>query len=79
MDLDEAYRLYVNDLYRYLYSLSKSHFTAEDLVQESYYKAFLYMEDYEIKNIKTWLFKVAYHAFIDWQRRISGWCFMKRR
>lgn len=27
------------------------------------------MEDYEISNIKAWLFKVAYHAFIDFTRK----------
>ena len=27
------------------------------------------LEDYEIRNIRAWLFKVAYHAFIDFQRK----------
>jgi len=69
VELDKAYQEYVNDLYRYLFSLSKDHFTAEDLVQEAFYRAYLHLEDYEISNIKAWLFKVAYHAFIDFQRK----------
>ncbi|MFJ7728706.1 sigma-70 family RNA polymerase sigma factor [Neobacillus sp. NPDC097160] len=69
MELDQAYRENVNDLYRYLYSLSKDHFIAEDLVQEAFYRAYLHLEDYEISNIRAWLFKVAYHAFIDFQRK----------
>ena len=69
MELDQAYREHVNDLYRYLYSLSKDHFIAEDLVQEAFYRAYLHLEDYEISNIRAWLFKVAYHAFIDFQRK----------
>ena len=69
MDLDEVYQLYVNDLYRYLFSLSKDHYTAEDLVQEAFYRAYIHLEDYEISNIKAWLFKVAYHAFIDFTRK----------
>jgi RNA polymerase sigma-70 factor, ECF subfamily len=69
LDLDEAYQVYVNDLYRYLYSLSKDHFTAEDLVQEAFYRAYIQLEDYEIHNIKAWLFKVAYNSFIDYQRK----------
>lgn len=69
MELDRAYQEYVNDLYRYLFSLSKDHFIAEDLVQEAFYRAYLQLEDYQISNIKAWLFKVAYHAFIDYQRK----------
>ncbi|CAH2715944.1 ECF RNA polymerase sigma factor SigM [Neobacillus rhizosphaerae] len=69
MELDKAYQENVNDLYRYLFSLSKDHFIAEDLVQEAFYRAYLQLEDYEISNIRAWLFKVAYHAFIDFQRK----------
>ncbi len=69
MQLEELYKLYVNDLYRYLFSLSRDHFVAEDLVQETFYRAFLTLEDYEISNIKAWLFRVAYNAFIDRQRK----------
>ncbi|MEQ2526851.1 sigma-70 family RNA polymerase sigma factor [Bacillaceae bacterium CLA-AA-H227] len=69
MDLDEAYQAYVNDLYRYLFSLSKEHYTAEDLVQEAFYRAYLHLENEEILNIKAWLFKVAYRVFIDYSRK----------
>jgi RNA polymerase sigma-70 factor, ECF subfamily len=69
VQLDEVYELYMNDLYRYLFSLSKDHYVAEDLVQEAFYRAYMTLEDYEISNIKAWLFKVAYHAFIDYQRK----------
>lgn len=69
MDLDEIYEAYVNDLYRYLFSLSKDHYTAEDLVQEAFYRAYIQLETVEISNIKAWLFKVAYHAFVDYTRK----------
>ncbi|MEH7011379.1 sigma-70 family RNA polymerase sigma factor [Neobacillus niacini] len=69
MQLEDVYKLYMNDLYRYLFSLSKDHYVAEDLVQEAFYRAYMALEDYEIINIKAWLFKVAYHAFIDHQRK----------
>lgn len=69
VDLDEIFKLHVNDVYRYLFSLSKDHHTAEDLVQEAFYRAYIQLQDYEISNIKAWLFKVSYHAFIDYQRK----------
>lgn len=69
MDLDEAFEAYVDDLYRYLFSLSKNHHTAEDLVQETFYRAYLQLLEDDINQIKPWLFKVAYHAFIDFTRK----------
>ncbi len=41
---------------------------AEDLVHETFYRAFLHMDEAHV-NIKAWLFKVAYHAFIDFIRK----------
>ncbi|MCM3766440.1 sigma-70 family RNA polymerase sigma factor [Neobacillus niacini] len=69
MDLDEAFEAYVDDLYRYLFSLSKNHHTAEDLVQETFYRAYLQLSEKDIRQIKPWLFKVAYHTFIDFVRK----------
>jgi RNA polymerase sigma-70 factor, ECF subfamily len=69
VDLDEAFEAYVDDLYRYLFSLSKNHHTAEDLVQETFYRAYLQLSEEDIRQIKPWLFKVAYHAFIDFTRK----------
>ncbi|UII56583.1 hypothetical protein LS684_03615 [Cytobacillus spongiae] len=69
MELDRIFEAYVDDLYRYLYSLSKNHHTAEDLVQETFYRAYLQLLEDGISNIKPWLFKVAYHAFIDLTRK----------
>lgn len=69
MDLDEAFEVYVDDLYRYLFSLTKNHHTAEDLVQETFYRAYLQLLEDDISHIKPWLFRVAYHAFIDFIRK----------
>lgn len=69
LTIEKIYKLYINDVYRYLYSLSCSHHVAEDLVQETFYRAYLYLEDYENQNVKSWLFKVAYHTFVDYIRK----------
>ncbi|WP_313893138.1 sigma-70 family RNA polymerase sigma factor [Psychrobacillus sp.] len=68
MEIEDIYRLYVNDLYRYLLSLSKDHYRAEELVQETIYRAFLHIDDYQ-GYVKPWLFKTGYHVFIDSIRR----------
>lgn len=69
LDLEQIYSLYVNDLYRYVYSLCKNKSTAEDIVQETFYRAYFYVESYKKEKIKPWLFKVAYHTFIDFLRK----------
>jgi len=68
-NLDSIYQYYFHDIYRFLLSLCHNHHTAEDLVQETFFRAYLNLENYKEENIKTWLFTVAYHAFIDHYRK----------
>lgn len=59
----------MNDIYRYLYSLTKNHTTAEDLLQDTFTKAHITLLGQEIQDIKPWLFKVAYYTYIDSTRK----------
>ncbi|WP_280771773.1 RNA polymerase sigma factor [Salipaludibacillus daqingensis] len=68
-NIDSIYNDYFHDIYRFLLSLCHDHHTAEDLVQETFFRAHLFVENYEGENIKTWLFTVAHHAFIDHYRK----------
>lgn len=63
------YRLHVNDIYRYLYRLTRDARCAEDLTQETFFRAFSALDDYHGERVRPWLFKVAYHAFVDWHRK----------
>ncbi|WP_047984344.1 sigma-70 family RNA polymerase sigma factor [Ornithinibacillus californiensis] len=65
MDLEQIYLTYFHDLYRYIFSLTRNHAEAEDLVQETFTKAHMMLLTNEIKEIKPWLFKVGYHTYID--------------
>lgn len=65
MDLGQIYLLYFNDLYRYLFSLTRNHIETEDLIQETFTKAHMALLTNDIKEIKPWLFKVGYYTFID--------------
>ncbi|AWB44072.1 RNA polymerase subunit sigma-24 [Paenibacillus sp. CAA11] len=67
--LDEVYRQYIGELQRYLYFLCRNHHTAEDLVQETFYRAYLYLESYSDEKVKAWLFRVAHNVFIDRLRK----------
>ncbi|UFT99574.1 sigma-70 family RNA polymerase sigma factor [Radiobacillus kanasensis] len=68
-DIDGIYHAYFQDVYRFLLSLCRDHHTAEDLVQETFFRAYLYIEHYAGGKAKTWLFTVAYRAFIDHYRK----------
>lgn len=69
--LDAVYREYYKDVYRYLLFLSKDHYTAEDLVQETFCRALLHLNKTRYDKVKPWLFRVAYHTFIDKTRKDS--------
>lgn len=67
--IESIYESYFNDLYRFLLSLCHHHHTAEDLVQETFLRAYLHVEKDEYESIKSWLFTVARNAFIDHYRK----------
>lgn len=67
--IESIYNDYFHDIYRFLLSLCRDHHTAEDLVQETFLRAYLHVENYENESIKSWLFTVAHHAFIDHYRK----------
>lgn len=67
--LDDLYKLYMADVYRYLLCLCKDQYLAEDLLQDTFFKAYLYLEDCPPDSVKPWLFRVAYNSFIDSVRK----------
>lgn len=69
MEVQEIYQRYVNDVYRYLFSLCRDRSLAEDLTQDTFIKIFGAFDDHPPVSIKAWLFKVAYHTFIDYLRK----------
>ncbi|WP_041749629.1 sigma-70 family RNA polymerase sigma factor [Brevibacillus brevis] len=67
--LEDVYQLHVNDIYRYLFRLTRDERLAEDLTQETFCRAFSSLDDYHGEKVRPWLFKVAYHAFVDGYRK----------
>ncbi|MEG1798040.1 MAG: sigma-70 family RNA polymerase sigma factor [Clostridium sp.] len=67
--LDNLYKLYMTDVYRYLLYLCKDKYLAEDLLQDTFFRAYLYLEDCPPDNVKPWLFRVAHNSFIDSTRK----------
>ncbi|WP_257348738.1 sigma factor [Pseudalkalibacillus decolorationis] len=67
--LDQFYEEYACDVYRYLFSLGRNHNIAEDIVQETFYRAYLHIEGLSDEKIEPWIFRVAYNIFIDQKRK----------
>ncbi|GAA0504420.1 sigma-70 family RNA polymerase sigma factor [Salinibacillus aidingensis] len=69
MDIQQLYKLYIHDVYRYTLSLCKDRSLAEDLTQDTFMKAYQALDKSPPKALKSWLIKIAYHTFIDYTRR----------
>ncbi|NJD03220.1 MAG: sigma-70 family RNA polymerase sigma factor [Ruminiclostridium sp.] len=67
--LDDIYRTHMQDIYRYLLSLCHNHHVAEDILQETFYRAYLHLEDCREERVKPWLFRVAHNVFVDFTRK----------
>ena len=72
-DLESIYLAFADPLYFYLLKLTGSATVAEELVQETFYRATLSLDLYEGGQIKSWLFKVARNAYMDEWRKKKRW------
>lgn len=72
---DEIYNNYVNDIFRYLMILTKSPNLAEELTQETFYKAYKNIDKFEGKSkMSVWLCQIAknaYYSYLGKEKRID--------
>ncbi len=62
----------IDALYNFAYRLTLDEDDAKDLVQETYLKAFRFINSYhEGTNAKAWLFRILKNSFINDYRKIS--------
>ncbi len=60
----------IDALYNFAYHLTYNEADADDLVQETYLKAYRFISGYEVgTNAKAWLFKILKNAFINHYRK----------
>lgn len=67
--LEAVYKYYMNDIYHYLLRLSGHSQTAEDLLHDTFVRAYEHLESYQGEKVRPWLFKAAYNTYVDWYRR----------
>ncbi|MCM1190594.1 MAG: RNA polymerase sigma factor [bacterium] len=64
MLFEEIYELYFRDVYRFLRSLTKDETLAEELVQETFFKALKAIDRFDgSQDIRAWLFTIARNAY----------------
>lgn len=68
-DLGELYQLYAQTVYRFLYSKCRDGPMAEELTQETFYRAVYSIKRWDGScQITTWLCRIAYHV---WQQTLE--------
>lgn len=55
----------MNLIYKYLLKLGCSEHNAEDIIQDTFYKALKYMDGIQTDRMSAWLFKVAVNKYYD--------------
>lgn len=69
---EKLYETYYMRVYSYIMTLAKKQYIAEEITQETFYKAFTAKNTFRSEsNVLTWLCAIAKNLFIDEMRRQS--------
>lgn len=67
--INEMFEKKMNLIYKYLIKLGCSEANAEDIVQDTFYKALKYIEGIQAEKLSSWLFKVTINKYYDLCRK----------
>jgi RNA polymerase sigma-70 factor (ECF subfamily) len=66
-DIERAYKLHAQDVYKYLLSLSHDEDLAEELTQETFFRAMRTIGNYNGScKLSVWLCQIAKHLWYQW-------------
>lgn len=66
-DIERAYTQHARDVYRYLFSLSHDEDLAEELTQETFFRAMRTISHYDGScKLSVWLCQIARHLWYQW-------------
>ena len=69
-DFEDIYIRYNRRVYLFLFSLSKDSDIAEELTQETFYKAFVHITGFRgDSDVATWLLSIAKHEYYTYKRK----------
>lgn len=65
--MEKLYIKYHRELFLYAFSLCKNHHLAQDLTSDTFFKAYLSLDD--VSYFKYWLFRVCKNLYLDFLKR----------
>ena len=69
-EFQKVYNLYFRDVYRYALSLCRNESIAEEITQETFYKALAKLDSFDGKcKVSVWLCQIAKNTYISMCRR----------
>lgn len=69
-DIQEVYNLYFRDVYRYTLALCQNESIAEEITQETFYKALQKLDRFDGKGkVSVWLCQIAKNTYISMCRK----------
>ena len=73
-EFEEVYRLYFQDVYKYALSLARNEHVAEEITQETFFKALRSIDQFDGKcKVYVWLCQIAKNTyFTHYQRSIKA-------
>ncbi|WP_110945075.1 RNA polymerase sigma factor [Paenibacillus phocaensis] len=75
IELEQIYDAYFRDVYRFVLSLSRNEQVAEEITQETFFKALQQLDRFQrASKISVWLCQIAkntYFTYLDKQRRLE--------
>lgn len=69
MDIEKIYRIYFDDLYRFLLYLCKNKEVAQDICSESFIKAMNNIENIEDSKVKSYLFQIGKNTYYNYYKK----------
>lgn len=70
MNFEKIYRVYFDDVYYFLLSLSKDEEVAKDLTSETFFKVLKNIENFQGKSsLKTYIFQIGKNSYFDYLKR----------
>ncbi len=69
MDIEKIYRIYFDDLYRFLLYLCKNKEVAQDICSESFIRAMKNIENIEDSKVKSYLLQIGKNNYYNYYKK----------
>ena len=69
MDIEKIYRIYFDDLYRFLLYLCRNKEVAQDICSESVIRAMKNIENVEDSKVKSYLFQIGKNTYYNYYKK----------